>query len=452
MSAKISTRDPWTYVCLLLSCSMLVNGEVNAGENSIYMTTGVGTYDTDRKNDQDTAWIGTIGFEYSLTERFGVELSGLKTLANDKNFDVGAGRLDALHYMTSGIDRWRPYVAGGFGFGKREFGYNTIDSALANVGVGLKYHINSNFALRADLRHIHHFDDDHKDTAFTFGFSVKLSEDRAPLVPVAEDTGSKWDAVETHFAETNVDTSQKEVVKGESEQKSSNSADTSVELNAAVPAVFTPSYKGDEDRDGVPDQHDECLLTPFDVDVDKKGCAVDLDLDTVPDYVDRCPDTALGLTVDKHGCHAPESAASKEASLELNIYYEFGSDQIRKQYLREFEELAAFLKTHSDMVVSVEGHTDSVGSKASNLKLSIERAEGIKKILVDNFGIEAERLIIVGFGETRPIANNSCYLGRRKNRRVELRSVKKTEKPVQLSLSALESNKNWPTPPNECSS
>jgi len=76
----------------------------------------------------------------------------------------------------------------------------------------------------------------------------------------------------------------------------------------------------------------------------------------------------------------------------------------------------------------IEGHTDNVGAAASNETLSGERALTIKKFLVEK-GIDKARLLAAGFGQTRPIADNTTEDGRAKNRRTEFRIAELSGKP-----------------------
>ena len=71
--------------------------------------------------------------------------------------------------------------------------------------------------------------------------------------------------------------------------------------------------------------------------------------------------------------------------------------------------------------MQIEGNTDNVGDDNKNLKLSQDRAAAVKKYLV-NKGIAEDRLTAIGFGETRPIADNKTAAGRSKNRRVDLKA------------------------------
>ena len=71
-----------------------------------------------------------------------------------------------------------------------------------------------------------------------------------------------------------------------------------------------------------------------------------------------------------------------------------------------------------DYRVVLSGHTDSIGKEAYNQKLSVKRAEAVAKTL-EGFGVSAEKISTVGYGETRPIADNKTKEGRAQNRRVE---------------------------------
>lgn len=93
------------------------------------------------------------------------------------------------------------------------------------------------------------------------------------------------------------------------------------------------------------------------------------------------------------------------------------------------EQLKIFLDENPQVTkLRIEGHTDNVGQPADNEKLSGERALTIKKWLVDK-GVAKERLIAVGFGEKKPIADNSKEEGRAQNRRTEFKIAELKGKP-----------------------
>ena len=83
------------------------------------------------------------------------------------------------------------------------------------------------------------------------------------------------------------------------------------------------------------------------------------------------------------------------------------------------DEAARILMDHPDLRVSVEGHTDAMGSDAYNQALSERRAQAVKRYLV-SAGVDASRLETMGYGESQPVASNDTEDGRAMNRRVEL--------------------------------
>ena len=81
--------------------------------------------------------------------------------------------------------------------------------------------------------------------------------------------------------------------------------------------------------------------------------------------------------------------------------------------------VAIALNKRPDQTITVEGHTDSVGSEEYNQALCVRRGESVYRYLV-NRGVDPERFIVEGFGESRPIADNDTETGRAQNRRVEI--------------------------------
>lgn len=80
------------------------------------------------------------------------------------------------------------------------------------------------------------------------------------------------------------------------------------------------------------------------------------------------------------------------------------------------------MKDYPETNAIIEGHTDNVDvfhDPNNNIKLSQARADSVRQYLIDNFGIDASRIIAVGYGPTRPIASNDTEKGRQMNRRVE---------------------------------
>ena len=88
----------------------------------------------------------------------------------------------------------------------------------------------------------------------------------------------------------------------------------------------------------------------------------------------------------------------------------------------KLDELAAELVKHPEIKLEIRGYTDSIGSAASNLRLSQKRADSVKRYLVSR-GVIVSQLRAIGFGEANPIAPNSTKQGRAKNRRIEFARI-----------------------------
>ena len=100
------------------------------------------------------------------------------------------------------------------------------------------------------------------------------------------------------------------------------------------------------------------------------------------------------------------------------ITFDVGKSTIKPESMGEINRIATLLKENPDLKFSVEGHTDSTGSAATNQTLSEARSQAVVAKLVEN-GIAADRLKAAGKGQTSPIADNGTDEGRAKNRRVE---------------------------------
>ncbi|HUX97255.1 MAG TPA: OmpA family protein [Bacteroidales bacterium] len=112
-------------------------------------------------------------------------------------------------------------------------------------------------------------------------------------------------------------------------------------------------------------------------------------------------------------------ALNRDGHIALYINFDTGKSIIRDDSRPIIEQIAQMLKENPGLRLSVEGHTDNVGNQLSNQALSEERSKSVVNALVDQ-GIEADRLSNSGYGQDKPIADNTTEEGRAKNRRVEL--------------------------------
>jgi outer membrane protein OmpA-like peptidoglycan-associated protein len=189
----------------------------------------------------------------------------------------------------------------------------------------------------------------------------------------------------------------------------------------------------DNDKDGVPDASDECGDQPeikngF---KDEDGCpdsTPDTDKDGIPDASDKCPANPENFNgvQDEDGC--PDRGVtlievkSEEIKILQMVEFESNSDKLKGVVSSMvLDAVVGALKANPQILkIEVGGHTDNVGDAKNNKDLSQRRADAVKKYL-EGKGVEPSRLVAVGYGQDKPIADNKLPTGQAKNRRVEFK-------------------------------
>jgi len=379
-----------SFIVLAVLCFTAGTGAGEKTAGTFSLAPMIGGYVFDGRQDLDNAPLYSLGFGYNYTDALSVEnvLQFIDTESEKtgENVDGYIFRFDGLyHFMTD--KRLVPYAAAGIGLisingDARESNTN----GLFNYGGGIKYSLNESLALRGDVRHLLDFDGTNSNLSYTVGITYLFGR-RGGQMPQSQ-ADSDGDGV-------------------------SDDADAC----PGTPHGVTVDSRGcprDSDGDGVNDYLDKCPDTPSGAPVDKSGCPLDSDGDGVYDYLDRCPGTPAGIKVDSSGCPVP---IKEKVSIELNVEFDFDRAVVRNIYEGQIRKVANFLEAYPGTIAVIEGHTDSKGSEQYNMKLSQRRAESVVKVLAEH-GIDASRLRAVGYGESRPVADNSTEEGRQRNRRV----------------------------------
>lgn len=187
------------------------------------------------------------------------------------------------------------------------------------------------------------------------------------------------------------------------------------EYDACPDLVGSAADKGcpDTDADGIADHLDICPNEAGTATT--KGCP-DTDGDGVANAADNCPNKA-GTTAN-NGC--PEINEAEKAVLDMAMYavrFEPGDTRVAAESHAILNQIIEILNKHPEYKMRINGHADSIGHRADNMKLSEKRARACYNYMTNN-GVAIERLSYKGFGESEPIATNMYEPGRKQNRRV----------------------------------
>ncbi len=221
-----------------------------------------------------------------------------------------------------------------------------------------------------------------------------------------------------------------------------------------VVVVKPPPEDPDRDHDGIPNETDKCPDDPEDKDgfQDADGCPdLDNDNDGLADKIDKCPNDPEDKDgfQDEDGCPDPDNdgdgildkddkcpnekgdppdgcphkynlvvVTATKIELKQTVFFDTNKTTIKSVSFALLNDVASAMTDHPKITVEVQGHTDSQGDDAFNLKLSQGRAESVRTYLIKK-GVSADRMAPKGYGENVPIADNRTADGRSQNRRVE---------------------------------
>ena len=338
---------------------------------------GAGTYMFENERNLDDAYSLEGGVELPLNEMMSLEawLSDYSVDVDNSNAELDGQRIavGALFHLKEGSTR--PFIAAGLGdleF-ENESG-NDFSETLVHLGLGVKKYFDNNIVLRGELMAMNSLDNEITDLGARIAVGYAFGRSVTPMVEEAP-------------AEEVVVVVQEEIVE---------------EKPAPVPA-------------------------PVPVPVKPVPAPVDTDKDGVVDAQDKCPSTDAAFKVDATGSPV---MLSQTVEIKMNVKFPNNSSIVNRESYSEIQKVADFMKQFDGTSVTVEGHSDSSGSDAYNKMLSQRRADSVRNVLINEFKVDADRVKAIGYGEERPIADNTTAEGRAANRRVVGVVEATVEKPV----------------------
>jgi OmpA-OmpF porin, OOP family len=379
--------------------------EIKAGSVEVEPFAGYNFFQDRQNLENSPVFGGRIG--YNITGRIGVEATGQFTRSSvddrskaftregqftwpKNDVDISTYHLDLLyHFMPEG--KLNPFVTAGYGIAhySPRVNHNGVMSTV-DFGVGAKYWLAENVALRVDVRDNMVFDDQIHNVETTAGvvfrFGGKSQAAAATVAQAEQPLDSDGDGVP--------DTRDK---------------------CPGTPAGVTVDSNGcplDSDGDGVADYLDKCPGTPAGVTVDSNGCPLDSDGDGVADYLDKCPGTPAGVGVGPDGCPpapkaavVPVPAAAKVIVLSFeDVHFDFDQSELKPEAKEILKRNIQVLNENPQAQIRIAGYTSAAGTEQYNQKLSERRANSVRQYLVSEGLIESNRLSTIGYGEKHPAA------------------------------------------------
>jgi OOP family OmpA-OmpF porin len=363
---------------------------------------------------------------YNFTKAFGVE--GLFDYANtegtisDSNVDFFRYGGEMLyHFMPD--NKFVPFVAAGYAAVnfKHDTATNSAKEPVGafDYGAGMKYFFMDDVALRGDVRHLIY---ENKKTLHAVEYTLGLYFPFGGATPAAK-------PVEPPPAPAKVEVPPPAPVKVEvpppapakvevpPPAPTSSLTVTPAKITKGQPATLAWTSKNAA----------KCDIQPGIGPVQPQG-TMSITPESDTNYTIDCSG-AGGSTTSKAGIavimpppvvEAPKAPAAKLCQpTVLDVNFDTNKADIKPEFNEELNKLGEFLKEFPNATGTIEGHTDNVGDKASNMKLSQRRADSIRNYIIKNFGIAPERIKAKGYGLTKPVADNKTKEGKAKNRRIE---------------------------------
>ena len=109
-----------------------------------------------------------------------------------------------------------------------------------------------------------------------------------------------------------------------------------------------------------------------------------------------------------------------KVTVKNDVLFDFNSTALRPASQESLREMASVFEKYPNTTISVQGHTDSIGSAAYNKRLSVRRAGSVASYL-EKIGVSSSRVEAIGYGKSQPRATNATAEGRQLNRRVEIK-------------------------------
>ena len=418
----------------------------------------VGGYTFDGKQHLETRPVLGLRGGYNFTKYLGIDgvfdylvtTTGTRAGIGDAHlYRYGADFL--LHLLPD--SNLVPYLAAGYsGITISQENLETNNLGVFDYGVGVKYFLTDDLALRGDFRHLVFHDG---ETLFNYEYTIGLTYQfggkkpvvaeaavvpkepaapepppavevpEAPLepVPAAEPAPGRYKYCITLHIEFDID---KAVIRQEYRDEVAKVGDFMKQYPTTTAVI-----EGHSDNVGTAEHNMELsqrraesvvnyLVENFGIDrsrLSAKGYGFSRPVADNATEEGKQKNRRIEAIIDC-AFDVKEVKPPEKLCMLLQVEFDSGKADVKPQYHDEIAKLGDFMTKYPTTSAVVEGHTDNVGGYDFNMKLSLRRAENVVNYLVEKFGIERTRLSAKGYGYTRRLAYNNTPEGRQANRRI----------------------------------
>ena len=421
--------------------SITINGQTS--ENPWAIAVGVDLINLQGDNVESGLNFGAPALSLSRYISSGLSVGiqyGLGSASPQDNVDLDYTYLDGVLRFNLSEENVVPYIFAGYGlsrfadgvdkegvFPSGESGRTTFGGIGVNIPLGDQFNVNLSTSYRGttetpdSYNHLQHI----IGLSYNFGAGdadgdgVSDKKDECPDIPGLKEFNGCPDTDGDGIPDTK-DRCPEEAGSEELQGCPDADGDGVSDIDDACPnKAGNAEMNGcpDSDGDGVADNVDRC--PEVEGDEANAGCPwADSDGDGVPDKDDSCPDVAG--TIENSGCPAdPTDLINFSNNGDNRILFKASSSKLDAGDKKILDKLVGLLGEYETASIIIEGHASSDGSKSYNQKLSEQRAASVKAYLLEK-GIANDRLSTIGYGESKPIGNNSTAKGRADNRRVNI--------------------------------
>jgi OmpA-OmpF porin, OOP family len=447
---------------------MSARAEIKAGSVEVTPFAGYNFFEERQNLENQPIVGGRLG--YNITNNFGIEGTWdfIKSYVDDKSLTftregqftnpissvfITQYNIDLLyHFIPEG--RFNPYLVAGYGIVHYTPKINNKNLSALDFGIGAKYWLVDNIALRLDVRDNMIFDEHIHNVATTVGLVFAFGGEKpapapapvaAPVVPVqpepeaapaqvsepplepipaAEPTPERMKYCISLNIEYDI---AKADIRPQYNPEVARVGDfmKKYPTTTAVIEGYTDEVGGDDYNIQLSQRRAESVVKSlednFGIDPSRlsakgygKSRPIATNASDAGKQKNRHIDAIIDCAIDVKELASPP----ERLCMTLKVEFATNSAEIQSRYNGEIDKVGEYMKKYPTTTAVIEGHTDNIGSSELNMRLSQQRAENVVKYLVEKFGIDHSRLSAKGYGSTRRIAYNSTADGRQKNRRI----------------------------------